>query len=62
MNSGNRANGASVPSVEAEIVSLTGPAMMDFQNDKSNIASRQFMEILEFRNMICRASLTRRRK
>jgi hypothetical protein len=52
MNSGNRANGASVPSVEAEIVSLTGPAMMDFQNDKSNIASRQFMEILEFRNMI----------
>lgn len=30
----------------------TGPAMMDFQNDKSNIASRPFMELLEFRSMI----------
>jgi hypothetical protein len=33
---------------------------MDFQNDKSNIASRQFMEMQEFRSMI--TSLRRRRK
>ncbi|MDQ0678868.1 hypothetical protein QFZ30_002250 [Arthrobacter pascens] len=38
--------------IEAGIVRRTGPTMMDFQNDKSKIASRQFMEILEFRNMI----------
>lgn len=40
------------PAIEAEIVRRTGPAMMDFQNDKSNIASHQFMEMLNFRSMI----------
>lgn len=40
----------------------TGPAMMDFQNDKSKIASRQFMEIQEFRNMIDVCCLTPHRQ
>lgn len=52
MNPSCGANGASSPSDWAEIVRRTGPAMLDFQNDKSSVASRQFMEMLEFRSMI----------